>query len=96
MFKNISVKELMTLTDINIIDLRSVEKYNFSHIPGSINIPSDKLLLNPNDYIRKDLKYYLYCQHGMTSRSICNILSKLGFNVVNINGGFESWLLSNN
>jgi rhodanese-related sulfurtransferase len=93
MFNSVSVNELTNLSEINIIDLRSVEKYNFSHIPGSINISSDKLLLNPDLYIRKDLKYYVYCQHGITSRSVCNILCKLGYNLVNIDGGFESWLL---
>lgn len=90
---SISVDELMNMSDINIIDLRSVEKYNFSHIPGSININYEKLLLNPDLYIRKDMKYYVYCQHGITSRSVCSILSKLGYNLINIDGGFESWLL---
>lgn len=92
---SINVTDFMNLSNINVIDVRSVEKFNSSHIPGSINVPSDKLLLNPYNYINKNAKYYLYCQHGLTSRNVCNILSKLGFNVVNIDGGFEEWLLSN-
>ena len=92
---SINVTDFMNLSNINVIDVRSVEKFNSSHIPGSINVPSDKLLLNPYNYINKNTKYYLYCQHGLTSRNVCNILSKLGFNVVNIDGGFEEWLLSN-
>lgn len=91
----ISMSDFMKLSNVNVIDLRSVEKYNNSHIPGSINITSDKLLLNPEDYINKSSKYYLYCQHGFTSFNVCKILSKLGFNVISIDGGFESWLLSN-
>ena len=94
-FMCISMSDFMKLSNVNVIDLRSNEKFNNSHIPGSINISSDKLLLNPYNYIDKDTKYYLYCQHGMTSRNVCNILSKLGFNVVNVDGGFEEWLLSN-
>ncbi len=92
---SINMRDFVKLSNINIIDLRSVEKYNNSHIPGSLNVPSDKLLLRPYDYINKDNKYYLYCQHGFTSRNVCIILSKLGFNVVNIDGGFENWLLGN-
>lgn len=92
---SISVSDFIELSNVNVIDLRSVEKYNSSHIPGSINVPSDKLLLRPYDYISKDLKYYLYCQHGISSLNVCRILSKLGFNVVSIIGGFEEWLLSN-
>lgn len=92
---SISISDFMKLFNVNVIDLRSVEKFNNSHIPGSVNVSSDKLLLNPYNYINKDTKYYLYCQHGLTSRNVCRILSKLGFNVVNIDGGFEEWLLSN-
>ena len=90
----ISMSDFMKLSNVNVIDLRSVEKFNSSHIPGSINVPSDKLLLRPYDYINKDLKYYLYCQHGMSSFNVCRILTKLGFNVVSIDGGFEEWLLN--
>ena len=92
---SISISDFMKLFNVNVIDLRSVEKFNNSHIPGSVNVSSDKLLLNPYNYINKDTKYYLYCQHGLTSRNVCMILSRLGFNVVNIDGGFEEWLLSN-
>ncbi len=91
---SISISDFNKLSNVNVIDIRSVEKYNCSHIPGSINVPSDKLLLRPYDFINKDLKYYLYCQHGMSSLNVCRILSKLGFNVVSIDGGYEEWLLS--
>lgn len=92
---SISVDNFVKLSNINVIDLRSVEKFNSNHIPGSINIPADKLLLRPYDYISTDLKYYLYCQHGISSLNVCRMLSKLGFNVVSIDGGFEEWLLMN-
>ena len=92
---SISVPDFMNLSNVNIIDLRSVEKFNNSHIPGSINIPAEKILLRPFDYINNDSKYYLYCQHGISSLNVCRILSRLGFNVVSINGGYEEWLLMN-
>ena len=91
----ISVGEFIKLTNVNVVDLRGIEKFNSSHIPGAINIPFEHLLLKPSDYISKDLKYYLYCQHGLTSKSVCGVLTRLGFNVVNLDGGFEEWLLSN-
>ena len=37
MLKNISVKNIDT-NNMKIIDIRNREKYNTSHIPGSINI----------------------------------------------------------
>lgn len=91
MISSINVNELKDKN--NIIDIRSLEKYNYNHIPNSINIPSEKLMLEPQKYINKNETYYIYCQKGMNSYNICRILKSLGYNVVNINGGYEKWLM---
>lgn len=92
---NINMLDFLNIKEnINIIDLRNKEKYNMNHIPNSINIPSDKLLLNPDKYLQKEKEYYMYCQKGITSYNVCNILKKQGFKVININGGYESWIMS--
>lgn len=80
--------------DLNIIDVRSVEKYNSNHIPGSINIPFEKIIIHPDNYLNMESRYYVYCQSGSTSYKVCQILSKLGYKVTNINGGYESWILN--
>lgn len=91
---NIDVYKLSSLIgSINIIDLRSREKYNTSHIETSINIPFDVLMNNPEKYLNKNKTYYFYCQKGITSKKICNILYLKGYKVINILGGYESWLL---
>ena len=95
MISNISIKEFLNLKgNINIIDIRSIEKYNNKHIENAINIPYEKLLINPNNYLDKETRYYIYCQRGTTSYNVCQILTKLGFKVTNINGGYESWILN--
>jgi rhodanese-related sulfurtransferase len=94
MISNISVYELKKLKNINIIDIRSKEKYNDNHIPTAINIEQEKLLLEPSKYIEKEKRYYLYCQKGMSSFNVCKILTKLGYKVTNINGGYESYILN--
>lgn len=96
MFSSISVNDFLSLSDVNLIDIRSVEKYNSRHIPGSINIPYDKLISNPSNFLTKGVKYYLYCQHGKTSYNIGMILSKMGYDIVSISGGYEAWILSGN
>lgn len=94
MISNISMNEFMKLKgNIHIIDIRSIEKYNNNHIPNAINIPAEKLLLNPGEYLTKETRYYIYCQKGMSSYKLCQILSNLGYKVTNINGGYESWIL---
>ena len=94
MFSNIDVYELSSLLgSINIIDLRSIEKYNTSHINTSINIPFNILINNPSKYLKKEEKYYLYCQSGITSTKVCKLLSISGYKVINVLGGYEAWLL---
>ena len=77
----------------NIIDIRSRDKYNINHIPGAINIESLELLNNPNRYLDKNNIYYLYCTSGYTSSMVVNKLNMLGYNTVNIEGGFNNYLL---
>ena len=91
---NISIIEFKKLKNINIVDIRSIEKYNNNHINGAINIPSNLLLNDPGRYLIKLDKYYIYCQRGIQSKKICLILQKMGYNVVNIQGGYEAWILN--
>ena len=94
MVESISVYELKKLNNINIIDIRSREKYNNRHMNSAINIPLEWLLINFNKYLDRNKKYYIYCQKGIQSRKLCQILKNNGFNVINITGGYESWVLS--
>jgi rhodanese-related sulfurtransferase len=94
MFQSISVTDLKTLNNINLIDIRSIEKYNNKHIMNAINIPIDQLIIMPDKYLDRNKKYYIYCQKGMQSRKACQILSSKGYNVVNITGGYEAWVLN--
>ena len=90
----IDVYELLKIKGANIIDIRSVQKYNDNHIPGSINIEYNKLLGNSDKYIRKDDTYYIYCQKGVMSKRVVNYLRSLGYNVYDVIGGYESYILN--
>lgn len=81
------------IDQINIIDIRSVQSYNNNHIPNAKNIPLEKLITEPNQYLNKGERYFIYCQKGLSSESVCSILSKVGYNVISIDGGYESWVL---
>lgn len=94
MFENISVTELKQLNNLNLIDIRSIEKYNYKHIMNAINIPLEQLLIRPEKYLRKGEKYYIYCQKGIQSRKLCQMLINKGYVVVNVTGGYESWILN--
>lgn len=79
--------------DVLIIDLRTPTAYNNGHIEGSRNIPYNLLIKNPKEYLTFNNIYYLYCQKGETSKRICAYLKKIGYKVVNINGGYEEWIM---
>ena len=96
MYKSISVNDLKELININIIDIRNIEKYNNGHILNAKNIPAQELIIKPEKYLNKYEKYYIYCQKGIQSRKICQMLSNNGYNVVNILGGYEAWVINMN
>lgn len=94
MFESISVTDLKQLNNPNLIDIRSIEKYNNKHIMNAVNIPLEQLLIKPEKYLNKERKYYIYCQKGVQSRKLCQILINSGYNVVNVSGGYEAWILN--
>ena len=94
MMSTITVPSLIPLIgNINIIDIRNSMSYNNNHITGAKNIEYTLLVNNPSKYLNKNEKYYFYCTRGMTSNKLCSYLSRLGYNVVNIAGGYESYVL---
>lgn len=95
LINQITVDRLKRLGNINLIDIRSVEKYNSNHIPGSINIPKLLLIKDYYKYLDKNKIYYIYCQYGEQSLKVCRLLTNLGYKVVNVMGGYENWILNN-
>jgi rhodanese-related sulfurtransferase len=94
MYKNIIASDLKGLIGkVNIIDIRKNYLYNVGSIPSSKNIPKDFLLMNPEKYLNKEEKYYIYCSGGMESPKVCSELSKKGYKVVNVLGGYNDYLI---
>ena len=92
MYSSISIYELKKLIGrINVIDIRDSYIYNLGNIPTSRNIPINFLLMNKENYLDKNKKYYIYCEKGIQSIKACNELSKFGYDVVNIEGGYNSY-----
>lgn len=92
---NISVLNLLTIPNANIIDIRTRENFNNNHIPNAKNIESKELMIRPDKYLNKNETYYIYCRHGITSQKLCQILRNQGYNTISVIGGYEAWLLQN-
>lgn len=96
MISSISITDLQSkIGTVNIIDIRSNQSYNNNHIPGAINIPMEKLLVEPKKYLQANAIYYIYCQKGISSQKVCQILNRMGYHTINISGGYEEWILQN-
>lgn len=88
-YDEINVTELNDMLDgdVKLIDVREVGEYQMFHIKGAKNIPMGNVMNSPESYLNKDEKYYMVCQSGARSASVCGVLSKQGYDVVNVAGG---------
>ena len=90
---SIRVSELVRLLNPNIIDIRNYYYYNLGHIQGAMNVPYYNLLNNYSHYLNKYSRYYLYCETGEQSLDVVRRLNSFGYNLININGGYQEYLL---
>lgn len=88
---DINVKDLLCLGNVNIIDIRDKFKYEMGHLPNSINIPYMILMNNYFGFLDKNTVYYIYCQSGVMSKKCTSFLNKLGYKVINVIGGYDSY-----
>lgn len=93
MYKSIRASELKGMIGrVKIIDIRKNFLYKLGSIPSSKNIPMTFLLGDPGKYLNKDEEYYIYCSQGLESVKVCDKLSKKGYKVVNVLGGYHDYL----
>lgn len=76
---------------IKLIDIREPYETYSASIRGSKKVPMNILLRNPSKYLNKEDKFYIMCQSGMRSLKTVSELSKLGYKVINVSGGFRSY-----
>lgn len=83
--------ELENDKSIRLIDVRTPEEYREGHIPGSRNIPLNRIHEIEKEVPDRDAKLFVYCLSGSRSASACAHLVRMGYvNVVNI-GGIAQW-----
>jgi rhodanese-related sulfurtransferase len=100
-YKSLSAREVHSLLrkiEMSvIIDVRTRTEYESTTgtLPGSMLMPLHDL----EDHLRelsqhKDKQIIVYCRAGHRSKEAARILSKDGFNVIDIDGGIEEWIMS--
>lgn len=75
---------------VNIVDVRTPEKFASGHIEGALNIPLSQLEDNL-DQLDKDKHYYVICQAERFSREGTEILNNNGFEATNVTSGMDDY-----
>lgn len=104
-FENVSVqeaKEMVEKGDIFVLDVRTPDEFNSSHIKGATLIPvsnafgsnlsSESLLKARIDEVPKK-KILVYCRTGRRSDTASTMLVNAGYSqVYNMAGGITAWI----
>lgn len=81
---------------LTIIDLRTPELYEKSHVPGALNISYEELEKS-TDKVSRDTTAVVYC-YGITchlATKAALLLAKKGFKVKELFGGFDEYAAAN-
>ena len=80
---------------IHLVDIRTVDEYNQSHVPGAMNISADEINNMPFD--KNDIVVCI-CNHGhKRSQGAADTITALGYtNTFYLEGGTAGWLNDNN
>ena len=73
----------------HIIDVRSPAEFTAEYLPGSINIPLDRIGQTSFSEHPRDTVIYLLCLAGQRSHKAAEVLRSSGYEVCVINGGIK-------
>jgi rhodanese-related sulfurtransferase len=88
---NEGVKEFRADKNSVLLDVRSKGEYAAGHIPGSINIPLDRIDEAARQIPDKKTAVFVYCLRGARSRRAVRALSKMGYEAARSIGGINSY-----
>ena len=96
-FKSVEIDEFETVikdSTVVLLDVRTPEEFAESHIDKAININVTQVNFNEQalNVLPKNKTIAVYCRSGRRSKKAANELSKIGYRVVELNKGFNSWV----
>ena len=86
-------KQIMDTTNGYILlDTRTREEYDQSHIPGALLIPHTEIAERAEEALPdKDQLILVYCRSGNRSKQASEVLAELGYTHVKEFGGIHTW-----
>lgn len=81
---------------VQLVDVRTAEEYAAGSIDGSINIDvnSGHFGADADSLLDKKRTVAVYCRSGRRSKKAAEILSMMGFDVVELDKGYKGWIES--
>lgn len=94
MGRSLSAEEARRLlksdSTLSLIDVREVEEFRESHVPGSVNLPLSRLEEWSAD-LPADGDYLILCRSGRRSQLAADDLTRRGVSARSIEGGIQAW-----
>ena len=76
-----------------LVDVRTPGEYQGGHLDGALNIDwMSGEFLKAWDTIDRDRKVYVYCKVGGRSAEAARVLDSLGYDVVDLTGGWDAYM----
>ena len=72
-----------------LVDVRTSSEYAAGSIPGAMSMPVDEIRNRVGELTNKDV--LVNCQVGQRGHTATMLLKELGFNAVNLDGGYLTW-----
>ena len=96
-FQSVTVQEFANIisdtTTVILVDVRTAEEYGSGHIENALNID-----VKQDDFeeiaiktLPKNKTVAVYCRSGRRSKKAAEILSKNGYNVIELDSGYTGW-----
>jgi rhodanese-related sulfurtransferase len=76
-----------------VVDVREPHEFATGHVPGAVLIPMSVLPVRVEE-IPRDRTVYVVCQVGGRSGQVVDWLAPQGYDVVNVAGGTQAWILA--
>jgi rhodanese-related sulfurtransferase len=74
-----------------VLDVREPAEYLTGHVPGSLLAPMSRITTALGG-VPRDRTVHVICQSGNRSRAMADLLGRLGYDAVSVDGGYGAWV----